>query len=1779
MRDLKFRRKMASQTKKTNSRTESLAETTVTPTNTNRGGLAFEISFPEETNQKERPPIHPKMKKNAVLPTTQTNFAVGTTLEDWGDHQSQSFVAWLNYTFHPEEEEQQRESDLQVSNNGGNETCTNISGLRSLVLHRRLAQGRDRAKDLFKSEKMRLIREAIVLDIAKGRLSIRADRDITADLQLRKQLTSLLLSYTTPWLRLGLEVMFSEFIEPIPFNSGSPKTYLARMKQSLELFVQKRLLSDEATLVKFTKGKCTLPSGKFEKKYKDVMRSLVLSRIMVLIFFLDHAKMENALDKVPRLFTLSSEVKSSRDVIVAVCRACLHAEGDVTKHLARIGLRASYQQLPVDEVNFHVKNLASELRDGVLLTKLAEIVSETPVKSLMSLLRLPAVSRLQKKYNVNLAMSKLQQYGIVIPDGINAHHIMDGHREVVLALMWCIISHFCMTRLLESEIVEYEIEKVIRSTQARQKMRDRTILFRVAKSDHVPSKSMLSPKKSEESPERMLRRLLLGWGQVVCSAFGITVNDFSTSFADGKAICLLVHYYHPSLVRLDDIFFAEDITSDDDLTRNNEQRRWLKASKALHELGGIPNMLPRCDSMHPPDEKAVLLSLSYLFSRLTESSNEILAAILIQACYRKYRHRVLLQKKIVAAGFISKYWVLHRENYFRNQQRLYAAAVAKLEAFVIKHKHSLRRLRNERLEREHRHRSAIMIQKLFRGGLGRALAYDIFQRHQAALTLQSFVRSCSARGSLCTMRREYNAARSIQKIYRAFLIHRDYQSAISSIVKLQRVVRGCLVRQDRKCQVRAALVIQQRWWKFVEITTLKWAATKVQSAWRGTIARQQYYQLFLERDAACFIQTNWRMFIQRTKYLISIESIILMQKVARGFNARKKLPFRRYQRAATLIQKVWRGFSAQVRFQIEHMDIICVQSVVRRHLACKTVRRRVCAIAKLQGAMRCSIARKTYSEKICAKEFAIRQHNAAIICQCAIRCWMARSELNLHRIQRLAATAIQKSWRGFSLYRVHVSTILAASIIQSYTRRMLVKTMITRKQIAASIIQRSWKRHEWLQLENDAALVLQSVWRSHAARVDYLRKVQASSVIQKSWRGYITRLDINGLNFAAVQIQSCWRRFWAQQNFTLDVLEIIIAQSVVRRFLARKKYLLLDATAKAHHAGAVIIQSKWRSFVQYVKYKTCVADVTIVQSSIRRYLAKRAACQKREAVMKIQSHARMFLSKMKYTQEIQLRTDCATCIQSIVRAYLSRLSYEIDLGNTIKCQSIARRFLAVRKKQSVVRLRNQSAIAIQTLVRGHAARKSFQRASSARCIQKTWRCWRTHIDYLVTVLAIVNMQHRVRTKIAQKTFLKKREAAVKLQTVCRQYLVRKKIVVQHAAATMIQAAYRMHFQSDEFFFVRQAALIVQGFARGILCRKEIRRQDEAATNIQRMWRGYFSSSVYLLVYLGVLKAQSMVRMRIVRRRYTVLKFQRSHSARLIQRAYRRYVLREQMERAASLFQRCFREYAEKKRIALVSHGVLQFQSVVRGALVRKRRSKRLVEVARRLVAETKKALRYPNLRLGARTHRALEIIRHSESLTKIMEAVKELEASTRLSYVCCEVFTRAGASEDLLRLIQSCNRSVPHMELKEHILLTLENIGHHEDLVLSLATSKYCEVFMDNIQVFRDKDGIFCLAVSLLDRITSSDIALSQFCGTHERLKQLREVYRVVARKKVNQRQSQRLKVKSKKFQYGRKKRVIYDRDLSTKVLGNMILSFADNSHAYPTANHDQKPKQHFTFD
>lgn len=169
-----------------------------------------------------------KMANNSLLPHADVQLN-----NNWAEKQCETFAGWLNYTFHPIEDD----DDNNEAVSGGS---SNRNGLRTLLIHRRSAQIRTKAAELFFGESMRKVKGIIQSEIARGRLSMRSDRDISADLGLRKQAITLLLSYTTPWLRVGLEVMFGECIEgvgPNPDNAGKTVSQL-RSCNKLSYWIQ-----------------------------------------------------------------------------------------------------------------------------------------------------------------------------------------------------------------------------------------------------------------------------------------------------------------------------------------------------------------------------------------------------------------------------------------------------------------------------------------------------------------------------------------------------------------------------------------------------------------------------------------------------------------------------------------------------------------------------------------------------------------------------------------------------------------------------------------------------------------------------------------------------------------------------------------------------------------------------------------------------------------------------------------------------------------------------------------------------------------------------------------------------------------------------------------------------------------------------------------------------------------------------------------------------------------------------------------------------------------------------------------------------------------------------------------------------------------------------------------------------------------------------------------------------------------------------------------------------
>lgn len=61
-------------------------------------------------------------------------------------------------------------------------------------------------------------------------------------------------------------------------------------------------------------------------------------------------------------------------MLQAILPSWLSGEGDLLRSLGRLGYKLQYEQQPKREVNFSVTNLAVDLRDGLRLCKLADIL-------------------------------------------------------------------------------------------------------------------------------------------------------------------------------------------------------------------------------------------------------------------------------------------------------------------------------------------------------------------------------------------------------------------------------------------------------------------------------------------------------------------------------------------------------------------------------------------------------------------------------------------------------------------------------------------------------------------------------------------------------------------------------------------------------------------------------------------------------------------------------------------------------------------------------------------------------------------------------------------------------------------------------------------------------------------------------------------------------------------------------------------------------------------------------------------------------------------------------------------------------------------------------------------------------------------------------------------------------------------------------------------------------------------------------------------------------------
>lgn len=111
-----------------------------------------------------------------------------------------------------------------------------------------------------------------------------------------------------------------------------------------------------------------------QREYLDKLRKFTAKNFLFIVFFLDRAKEHRLIKQNPCLFVKKAPYKESAEILKKFASLVLANYGDIVRTLRRFEYTLSHKQTVIDEFNFAFQNLAVDLRDGVRLTKVMEII-------------------------------------------------------------------------------------------------------------------------------------------------------------------------------------------------------------------------------------------------------------------------------------------------------------------------------------------------------------------------------------------------------------------------------------------------------------------------------------------------------------------------------------------------------------------------------------------------------------------------------------------------------------------------------------------------------------------------------------------------------------------------------------------------------------------------------------------------------------------------------------------------------------------------------------------------------------------------------------------------------------------------------------------------------------------------------------------------------------------------------------------------------------------------------------------------------------------------------------------------------------------------------------------------------------------------------------------------------------------------------------------------------------------------------------------------------------
>lgn len=1338
----------------------------------------------------------------------------------------------------------------------------------------RLQSVRRSARTLLISNNIVQVTQKLNVQIDKKLIAIRADRNLHLDIGLQKTIMELILSYNPLWLRIGLEAIYGLVI-PLKSNSDI---------EGLTSFIIQRMFKNP--LLKNKNSKSSAPNMLLPA-YMDAIKKFTLKKFFLLVFFLDQAKQRKLIAHDPCLFCRNAICKESREIIIRFTRELIAGIGDITKHLRPLGYVVSHKQSYLDEYKYAVHNIAVDIRDGVRLTKVMEIILMK--NGLLCQLRTPAISRLQKIHNVQVALSALKESDFVIDGDITASDIADGHREKTLSLLWQII-HVFRAPLFEkaANVIKTWWKKKYQVIVEKRKEEER-ILFRRHNAANLIQYWWRRIQYNRQVKWKML--------QIIKST--ITIQKFCRMWLCRTRLRKL----KSSVIKIE---------------------KWYKSIKLMREAKATLNSLKL--EREILRKKSATIIQSYVRKWLCRKQylTTVSKIIMVQSLVRRFllrRHyiRIMNSVKVIQEKYRGKLLMrLEMQNLITKRQ-----SAIKIQSYVrmIKQRTHFNKLKAAVKTIEMQYIAQMKMRKDRSNYL--ALRNNV-------IVIQTIYRS-----KICRVEytRQRNLLIMLQRRFRAHQLMKkeraSYMQIKKSTIVLQRYIKSYLlmkpIRQNYISQRKSAITIQ-RYFRSHKIR-------KVQ--------RQTYMRL---RDATILLQRSYRSLLlmrrQRTAFLKLKRAAIIIQTRFKALIEKNKCEasYQKIRLATLIIQRRFRAMQQMRHERKSYLKIrqasLSIQNAYRAYKLGKHKRHEF--LKQKESAVKIQNWFRNRKLGIQTRKHFETTKQACVVIQRIFRSFIISKKQRQEYIRiRTAIISIQKYYRNYILTKtirrefiqIKTSTIIIQRYYRSYTLTKKQREEYLRLKFAAVVIQKSYRLHklykatrsEYLKIRQ-AAINIQTLYRSlctmRIARQEYLKLKQSAIIIQQRFRNLMAmrkqRQAFLTLRSTVVKVQTRYRAKKMRLKYLNTIKSCVLIQNYYRAYVAAKQARL-----------------------NYLKLKH---SVIVLQRIYRSRLAMRkernAYLELRKAVINIQirfkSRCLMLKERSQYIQAINA---CIT-IQTYYRSYLIakrlRSEYLCKKLGAIIIQRWYRNIIKTKRiRYEYCRLRNVI-LYIQRRFRQNRLLRSIRRNKAANKIQSWYRSLQKRDQcrnqFLRIKTNVIKIQSIYRMIVLRKQYLKITKSVRIIQKYYRSYKlsinVRNRYISIRNSVILLQSYVRSHLQRKQYMKIRSAVLTIQKAYRYKKSNDLTKaRREAAAICIQKNIRKYQTQSWYKkyvghVIYIqklwrGVLMTR-MIRCEFIQKRRLIVKFQSVIKGYLLRKQVQvkrenLIRLREEQRRnwAASKIQVCF----------------------------------------------------------------------------------------------------------------------------------------------------------------------------------------------------------------------------------------------------------------------------------